>query len=69
MCSHVDAAQYYASALLSMQQPSLSPPHKPQPVRPTPVPSLALSAPGSGGSAFTPVQPVAVYPRTGILIQ
>ena len=70
VCSHMDAAQYYASALLSvgMPQPSLSPPQKPQPTRPTPsVPTMALTSHTT--SAFTPVQPIATYPRNGILIQ
>ena len=73
--SYVDASasasQYYASALCSMaaQQPSLSPPHKPQTQkRATSVALPGMTLAGSG-SAFTPVQPLAMYPRTGILIR
>ena len=62
MCQLVDAA------MAAQQRPSLSPPLKPQPHRLTPTaPMLSLGA--AGGSAFTPVQPIALYPRSGILIR
>ena len=52
---------------MAVPQPSLSPLHAPHLHRLNPTtPPLSLSP--SGGSAFTPVQPIAVYPRSGIRI-
>ena len=70
VCSHLDAPyqQPFSMVIPQPSQPSLSPPLKPQAHRLIPT-TAPLSLSHSSHSAFTPVQPIALYPHTGIMIR